>query len=270
MSNLQTLIKLLILENREEDLEKISAANKSFDDIQTYVANLNGLLSNYKSTFKNSKGWLTGFSLGAKLRREEHLKLSVLFLDRTLFKISGKIKARAYRTIGARNQQLQSLTIVIYFDAPTEAIKSTNSYNRWLSKNLESILQDPKVRSSYIHEFTHSLDFRRIEPSYLLKRSEEKETVNARRKATGEPKDFVKYSNDALELNAYFSQALSQVRTDIKDGNKEVLGDTAQEFAEVFMDNYLAKTLRKNLSPENRRRLMKRAATAWEVLKQEG
>jgi phosphotransacetylase len=50
---------------------------------------------------------------------------------------------------------------------------------------------------------------------------------------------------------------------------QNIIGSSAQEFVDKFMNSYLKKQIRKNLTPENAQRLMKRAATAWELLKRE-
>jgi hypothetical protein len=111
-----------------------------------------------------------------------------------------------------------------------------------------------------------------MDPKFLLQRSNKKQKELERQQLTGEPRDFDKYVNDPLELNAYFSQAMADVRSRVRmaktqQKRTEILGTTAQEFVDRFMSKYLKPRLRKYLSPENRQRLMKRAATSWELLK---
>ena len=118
--------------------------------------------------------------------------------------------------------------------------------------------------SSFVHEFTHTLDFRRINPQYLIDRAKRKEASDIR--------DRDKYANDPLELNAYYQQAISdfydqllKTKT-VEEWNAQV-GETPQRFAENIVTLYLRPQVKKRLSPENKKRLMKRAATAWEYLK---
>lgn len=264
-----------VLEDREQDFWKIEMANQSFDSILGYVKNLGRDFKSFDRVFQKNNGWFEGFALAPRLRRTEHLKLRVSFQERSLFGIKGKVNAQAFRVKvqpdNPNSAQLKGFIIKIFFDAPEEAKTNPRTYNRWFAQNLETILDKPEVRSSYVHEFTHVLDFKRMDPRYLLKRATEKQKELDALQATGAKRDFVKYTNDPLELNAYFSQAMSDVRALLNQATtpeekKQVIGGSPQEFADKFMSIYLKKQVRKNLTPENRQRLMKRAATAWELL----
>lgn len=264
-----------VLEDREQDFWKIEMANQSFDSILTYVKGLGRDLKSFDRVFEKNNGWFEGFSLAPRLRRAEHLKLRISFQDRVVFGIKGKVNAQAFRVkvqpTNPNSAQLKGFIIRIFFDAPEEARLNARIYNKWFAQNLETILESSDVRSSYIHEFTHVLDFRRMDPRYLLKRTNDKQKDLDTLQTTGGKRDFVKYTNDPLELNAYFSQAMSDVRAMLKtattpEQKQQVIGGSPQEFVDLFMNKYLKKQLRKNLTPENRQRLMKRAATAWELL----
>ena len=265
-----------VLENREQDFWKIEMANQSFDSILTFVKNLGKDIRSFERVFEKNNGWFEGFSLAPRLRRSEHLKLKVLFQDRVVFGVKSKVNAQVLRVKvqpdNPNSAQLKGFVIRIFFDTPEEARLNARTYNKWFSQNLENIIDNPDVRSSYVHEFTHVLDFRRMDPRYLLKRANNKQKEMDALQATGGKRDFVKYTNDPLELNAYFSQAISDVRAKLNaattpEEKQQVIGRTPQEFVDLFMSTYLNSQLRTNLTPENRQRLMKRAATTWVLLK---
>lgn len=267
-----------VLEDREQDFWKIEMANKSFDSILNYIKSLGRDIKQFERVFDKNQGWFNGFALGTRIRKEEHLKLRVQFQERNLFGIKGKVNAQAVRVRvqpeNPKSAQLKGFIINIFFNAPPEVLTSPKVYNRWFAANLEDILSNPSVKSSYVHEFTHVLDFKRMDPHFLLRRSMEKQKQVDALKVSGGKRDFGKYSNDPLELNAYFSQAISDVRSMLRQAQTEeekqkILGTTPQEFTDKFMQQYLKKQVRKNISPENYQRLMKRAATAWELLMRE-
>lgn len=264
-----------VLENREEDFWKIESANQSYEQILGYVRALGGDLRSFDRVFKKEAGYFTGFALGSRIRRQEHLQLSVYFMDRELFGVKGKVNARAVRIKAqpesSTSTKLKGFFIAIYFDAPPEARKNARAYNKWFAANLEGILDSPAVRSSYVHEFTHVMDFKRMDPAYLQKRTNDKEKDLEQQQSTGSKRDFSKYANDPLELNAFFSQAMSDVKNALKaaqtpEEKSSIIGATPQEFADKFMNVFLKKQVRKNVSPENQQRMMKRAATSWRLL----
>lgn len=265
-----------MLEAREEDFEKIEAANGSYDAILSYIRGLGKDLQAFSRVFQVQNGYFTGFALGARIRQKEHIKLSVFFMDRTLFGVKGKVNAQATRVrvdpTNPTRAAIKSYKITIYFDAPPEARVTPRAYNKWLATNLEVLLGDPGIRSSYVHEFTHVMDFKRMDPKFLLQRGQQKQAEKERQKQTGEKsRDFGAYANDPLELNAYFSQAMSDVTMQLKNAKtpeerKTILGSSPQEFADKFMGVYLKKQVRKHIDPENTKRLMKRASTAWSIL----
>jgi hypothetical protein len=276
MDFLHEIIQKLV-EDRTDDLRKIGVANQSFDEILDYVMSLGKNPKAFDDVFDKNNGWMTGFALGSRIRRLEHQKLRVSFMDREVFRVRGKINAQALRVKvqpdNPRSAQLKGFLINIYFNAPAEVKSSPKTYNKWLANNLEDILQDPSVRSSYVHEFVHVLDFKRMEPTYLLKRTNDKIRDQEIQQSTGVPRNFQKYANDPLELNAYFMQAMSDVQMALKNAEtveekQKILGSTPQEFAQQFMSIYLKKQARKNLTPDNQERLLKRAATSWELLRQ--
>lgn len=275
--NVLLLLKELVdilLETREEDLEKIEIANESFNSIEGYVQKLGKNVKAFSQVFQvNEQGFFTGFSLGTRIRRKEHLRLAVFFLDRGVSGVKGKMNAQASRVkvrpMSLTSAVIKGYQIKIYFDAPTEVKVNARTYNKWLSENLEGIMSNNAVRSSYVHEFTHVQDFKRMDPRFLLQRGNQK----VAEKEKGAPTNFGAYANDPLELNAYYSQAMSDVQNQLKaaktpEERLAVIGSSAQEFVDSFMNSYLKKQVRKNISPENWKRLAKRAATGWEHLNQ--
>lgn len=264
-----------VLEDREQDFWKIEAANQSYEQIVSYVRGLGRDLKAFDRVFQKNAGYFTGFALGSRIRRVEHLKLSVHFMDRELFGIKGKVNAQAVRVKALPDSQtsvrLKGFFIGIYFDAPPEARVNAKAYNKWFAANLETLIDSASVRSSYVHEFTHVLDFKRMDPAYLQKRTDDKTKELETQKLTGAKREFAKYANDPLELNAYFTQAMSDVKNALSQAKtpeekQSIVGSSPQEFAEKFMSVFLKKQVRKNISPENTNRLMKRAATAWSHL----
>lgn len=265
-----------ILESREEDFEKIQAANESYDAILGYIRKLGRDPKAFARVFQtNDQGFFTGFALGTRIRREEHLQLAVFFMDRGVAGTKSKVNAQASRVrvrpMSTTSAAIKGYQIRIYFDAPPEAKVNARAYNKWLAANLESLLDNGTTRSSYVHEFTHVQDFKRMDPQFLLQRGLNKQAERERQQQAGEKsRDFGAYANDPLELNAYFSQAMSDVMSQLKGKSPEertaIIGKTPQEFVDKFMGTYLKKQVRKNIDPENWKRLAKRAATSWELL----
>lgn len=265
-----------ILDSREEDFQKIQAANESYDAILGYIRRLDRNPKAFARVFQtNDQGFFTGFALGARVRREEHLQLAVFFMDRGLAGIKSKVNAQAsrirVRPMSTTAAAIKSFQIRIYFDAPEEARTNPKVYNKWLAANLEDLLTNDGTRSSYVHEFTHVQDFKRMDPQFLLQRDMKKQAEKERQQKAGEKsRDFGTYANDPLELNAYFSQAMSDVMGQLKGKSPEertaIIGSSPQEFVDRFMGTYLKKQVKKNINPENWRRLAKRAATSWELL----
>lgn len=189
-----------VLEDREQDFWKIEMANQSFDSILNYVKALGKDVKRFEQVFTKNNGWFEGFALGSRIRRAEHLKLRVSFLERNLFGVRSTIKAQAIRVKvrpdSPNSAQLKGFVINIIFDAPAEVKTNPRTYNRWFAANLEDLLSLPEVRSSYVHEFIHVLDFRRMDPQYLLLRTNRKTKELDVMKATGGKRDYEKYAND--------------------------------------------------------------------------
>jgi len=265
-----------ILESREEDFQKIQAANESYDAILGYIRRLDRNPKAFARVFQtNDRGFFTGFALGARVRQEEHLQLAVFFMDRGLAGIKSKVNAQAsrirVRPMSTTAAAIKGYQIRIYFDAPEEARTSPKAYNRWLAANLEDLLTNDGTRSSYVHEFTHVQDFKRMDPRFLLRRGQQKQAEKERQQASEKSRDFGAYANDPLELNAYFFQAMSDVQTQLRnvktpEEKRAIIGSSPQEFVDKFMGTYLKKQVRKNIDSENWKRLAKRAATSWELL----
>jgi len=266
-----------ILDSREEDFQKIQAANESYDAILGYISRLDRNPKAFARVFQvNDQGFFTGFALGARVRREEHLQLAVFFMDRGLAGIKSKVNAQAsrirVRPMSTTAAAIKGYQIRIYFDAPEEARTSPKAYNKWLAANLEDLLTNDGTRSSYVHEFTHVQDFKRMDPRFLLRRGQQKQAEKERQQQAGEKsRDFGAYANDPLELNAYFFQAMSDVQTQLRnvktpEEKRAIIGSSPQEFVDKFMGTYLKKQVRKNIDSENWKRLAKRAATSWELL----
>lgn len=274
--NLRALIEaklfLKLAESREDDMEKLHVANETFENIVSFIRKLKNDSETFSNKFyTDSDGTLKGFHLETNLKKQKRtdtIDTFVEFLDHELTGVKQTIRAQAGRVLEPNTGELQQLHIKLYIDAPKGVKKNAKSYNKWFAKNLASILQDPDYRSSFVHEFTHTLDYRRINPKYLIARAERK----IAEKEAGVARDRNKYANDPLELNAYFQQAISdffnsllQTKT-VEEWNAAV-GETPQEFAENVLTNYLRPQVIRRLTPDNKKRLMKRAATAWEYLK---
>lgn len=275
--NLRVLIEaklfLKLAESRENDMEKIHIANETFENIIAFVRKLGADPDRFTEKFYTDKsGRLTGFHMETNLPKKQRVPeisdLFIEFLDRKLYGVKDTIKARAGRVLEPNTGKINQLHIKLYIDAPEAAIKAPKTYNKWFAKNLADFLERSNYRSSFVHEFTHTLDFRRINPEYLIARA--KRTLAE--KEAGGVKDRDRYANDPLELNAYYQQAMSdffnsllQAKT-VEEWNAAV-GETPQEFAENVLTNYLRPQVIRRLTPDNKKRLMKRAATAWEYLK---
>lgn len=254
---LKEFVERIVQETREEDLAAIRMANNSYTSILGYVKSLDKNLSSFNRVFKkDDEGFFLGFSMGAKIRREEHNKMYIEFLETTRSNAPQGYKASA---------QLVGNTYVIhlYFTAPPEVITNSKSYNVWLASNLERVLSTKAMRSYYVHEFIHTLDFKRVPKDYLFNRSSAETVANT-----------PEYINAPLELNAYFSQTISNIRNKLRkaatpEEKWQILGRSPHEFVQKFMDLYLAKHVKTMLSPENQQRFMKRAASTWDLLKKD-
>lgn len=252
-------------ESREEDMEKLHTANEVFENIVSFVEGLNQDVEKFRRSFiKEKTGKFIGFELERRLpKMPETQAMKVYFFDYDMSGVKKTIKAYADRNV--EDNKLKDVRISLFFDAPASAKKTTLSYNRWLAKNLANILQDPRYRSSFVHEFTHTLDYRRINPEYLVARAKRK----IAEKEANVKKDRDKYINDPLELNAYYQQAMSDIYAKLLETTEEwnnVIGNTAQEFADILI-SHLRPQVQKRLNPENIKRLMKRAATTWEYVR---
>lgn len=272
--NLRALIEaklfLKLAESREDDIEKLHIANETFENIVAFIRNLGNDPSNFAESFYTDESRkLKGFHLPTNLVPIPEISdLFIEFLDRKLYGVKDTIKARAGRVLEPNTGEIKHLHIKLYIDAPEDVIKAPKAYNKWFAKNLAELLESSNYRSSFVHEFTHTLDFRRINPKYLVARAKQK----LAEKEAGGVRDRDKYANDPLELNAYYQQAMSDFyNTLLKAKTVEewngYVGETPQEFAENLVTTYLRPQVQRRITLENKKRLMKRAATAWEYLK---
>ena len=274
---LQALIEsklfLKLAESREDDMDKLHIANEAFENIEAFVRKLGKDPSKFAEKFyTDNDGRFIGFHMETNLSKKQQIPeisdLYIEFLDHELSNVKPTIKARADRNIEPNTGKLTQLRIKLYIDAPQAANKSVKAYNKWFVNNLADLLESSNYRSSFVHEFTHTLDFRRINPEYLVARAKRKISE----KEAGKVRDRDKYANDPLELNAYYQQAMSELyndllKTETTDEWNANVGETAQEFVDKLLTIYLRPQVQKRLTPENKKRLMKRAATAWEYLK---
>lgn len=262
-----------LVESTEDDMEKLHLANESFEHILDFIQKLGKNLEKFEQSFyKDDQGRLSGFSIEENLakskRKPEYANLFIQFHDHELSNVKKTFKAKASRLVDEETNKLVELHITLYIDVPTEAKRSyRKKYNKWIAENLEDVLQDPRYRSSFVHEFIHTLDFRRVDPSYLvLRTNRKKQEIETKIK-----KDLEKYINDPFELNAYYNQALSEMyndllKTETPEEWNALAGNSAQEFTDNLL-NYLRPQAKKRLTPENIKRFMKRASTTWDYIR---
>lgn len=270
--DIKDIITSILLETREEDIQKIQLANEIFGSILSIIEKQKKAVKKFEQTFFKTGEWLIGFILDRSnipLYPKDMPPIKLSFFNRSWGNVRKSTYASANKKIDPETKKLTELGITIYFNAPPDVLQSTSKYNKWFAKNLESLIDNPSVQASFTHEFIHALDYHRTSPDYLVKRLENKKRTASVGGIRG-PEHYAEYANDPLELNAFFSEAMHDLIYDIRFKIKDLseFGDTAQEFADEFMNTYLSKTVRKYITPENRKRLMKRAATTWEVLKQ--
>lgn len=112
-----------------------------------------------------------------------------------------------------------------------------------------------KNRSSYVHEFIHFLDRRRLKGK--IKR------ISSTLRAGAE-----KYFNQPLELNAYIQQAFDSIEESIadleltRDDARVVMGGSPQALAREIESQ--TKEFVDALTPENRKKFLKRVAQLWD------
>ena len=262
-----------LVESTEDDMEKLHLANESFEHILDFIQKLGKNLEKFEQNFyKDDQGRLSGFSIEENLakskRKPEYANLFIQFHDHELSNVKKTFKAKASRLVDEKTNKLVELHITLYIDVPTEAKRSyRKKYNNWIAKNLEDVLQDPRYRSSFVHEFIHTLDFRRVDPSYLVLRTNKRKQEIEKNIS----KDLEKYINDPFELNAYYNQAISDMYNDLLQTEtpeewNALVGSSAQEFTDNLL-NYLRPQVKKHLTPENTKRFMKRASTTWDYIR---
>ena len=244
-----------LAESTEDDMEKLHLANESFEHILNFIQKLGKKLEKFEQSFyKDDQGRLVGFSIEENLakskQKPEYTNLFIRFQDYELYNVKKTIKAKASRIMDKETNEITELHITLFIDVPTEAKR----YYR-------------RKRSSFVHEFIHILDFRRVDPSYLASRT----TRKKQELETKMKKDREKYINDPFELNAYYNQALSDMyndllKTETPEEWNALAGYSAQEFTDNLL-NYLRPQAKKRLTPENIKRFMKRASTAWDYIR---
>lgn len=275
--SLQTLLEaklfLKLAESREQDLENLHIANEVFENIVAFIRKLKGDTAKFSDKFyTDDAGRFKGFHLTTNLPKSQRIPevfdLFIEFVDRGLNNIKPTIKAKARRVMSPDKAKIEEFHIQLFIDVPEAANKPVKAYNEWFASNLLLALEKSNYRSSFVHEFTHTLDFRRINPNYLIDRAKRK----LAKIQAGVKKDFGEYTNDPLELNAYYQQALSDFHEKLLEKNtveewNDFVGRTPQEFAENILSNYLRPQVIRGLTPENKKRFMKRLATTWEYLR---
>lgn len=201
---------------------------------------------------KDASGRFAWINLGVVAPRPEHEGLYLFFSDRADAGVKPTLTAVAQRSGQLPTREYR---IVIYVNSTSI---SARGWNKQFAANVASWFAH--ARMSYIHEFTHVLDFRRMSDEYLASRTSRKR--QAREK--GQTKDFARYMNDPLESNAFTQESFAVVNSELRhvktlDEFEQKMGATPAQFVDIFMTKYLDKRARKHWSDENKRKVIKRA-----------
>lgn len=114
-------------------------------------------------------------------------------------------------------------------------------------------------RDAFVHELIHAIDSERIPPEARTKH------LRASQPAAGA--NYTKYYNDPLETNAFIQQGMSKMVDQLRNvstpqGRRLVMGGTSQEFFQNLLKR-MDQNFVKHLTPDNRRKLAKRAAQLY-------
>lgn len=250
----------LVIE-RKGDEEFIAKAQQSYADILEILKSLDGESSAaFSEVFEKEAGKYSLVDLNRHLPRPEHENLYLVFVDKKTSDKRKTISAEAYRSITPEGRLYW---IELLIDVPYKSLKA---YNSTFRKSVLAAFATPDIKKSYIHEFVHTLDFRRMSDEYLLKRSE----MKRKKREAGIKKDFKKYVNDPLERNAYFFESLDSVIDELKiiqtrEEWDEFTGGSPRAFIEIFVKSFLDPRAKKHWDDKAQRSMIKRLAAIYET-----
>lgn len=244
------------LQSRNKDFSNIIFIKNKFSSIKTIIKNLNSSSNKFEKLFLKQNNHYCGF--------EFENKIFVFFLDRKLFNIKSKLNAKAVRVWNSETDYTtKQYEIYVYFDKPNRV----KNYNKWFVKNLSKILDSQQIESSFVHEYTHIMDYMRVKESFLVNRTKRK---NSLFEINSSKKDFKDYANDSLELNAYFNQGINDVIEKLNSSSIEekfvILGNHSSHFVKNMFSNWFRPTFVKNLNKRNIERISKRVSLIWNKL----
>ena len=268
-----SVYKLLFSENAR-DVSSVIAANNSWLAIHRLLTTT----KNLKLLFSTGEdGRLLELDLHKHLPRPEHEGVYLHFAD-----------VRTYPDIGGLEGSVslpdEGNTVAIIL--PLKGAPKTRDYNNWFVENVA--LKFKRARSTYIHELTHALDFRRVSSNVIdfvfNKEDQTTDRFNGLRQQiqqlkadnplsasdygvmetqlSGLEQEINKaYFNNPFELNAFYKEGLHQAIRQLKRGKLSV--GSPQEFVDKFMDAYIPVRMKNSLTPTSVKRLTKRLASIY-------
>lgn len=222
-----SLITILKENIREANLDRDVDRNNT---AEKYIGDINNLIDNYKSDNRKIK---VSKVLG-------HTIIEIFFKDLTVNIQDTNAKSNA------------------------EFIPKTGGKPAEIRIYKARIESDPKLtvkfdESAFKHEFTHNLDYKNVsDPKQLDKRyqqDKQKDTTTN----TG-------YTNNPFEVNAYFFQRIMPNVMQYVEKQKEVPNDVGT-FIKGALSDPKSKEFVDDLSPDNKKRILKRLGTYHDVLK---
>lgn len=274
----------LLFEEREQDIKNIEKSIGSFKQIfnlllqlkkTTDISYVNDILQ------KDQEGRYIAIQLMKVSPKPEHDKLRLYFVEKTL-----QPQYMQQKTAGL-SQPVDPTTgfaeiklgyRISDYD-PNISIKDTKTYNEWFKQNIVRVFK--RMRSTYVHELTHILDYKRVKEQDWLetrkrvgiekqqnidkmrsdlefmgmkfkrlraptKKVEMRKNINQLTKNIEQKtkEKHVDYINDPLELNAYFNETLSKFIFAIKkldDRSEENIKQIVGNSPAEFADNFTRK-----------------------------
>lgn len=159
-------------------------------------------------------------------------------------------------------------TMICYFKPKGEQV-TEKAWGMYVTKFANKILA--QSRSALVHEFVHALDFERVkDPNYVSGGA----NYDVSKLFKGDKEELKKYVNHPLEMNALFQQYVDRIERAIDDSGidsfdgvkKFLFANNAQEFVKGMFDNFPPQVV-SSLTPDSRRRFIKRFTQLWHDLK---
>lgn len=279
-SLIQKEVKELVLE-RQGDFNHIDTAVKSYSEIYSFlVMNAREVPTVWDSMFgKDQDGRYMSIILSKFIPRPEHERLKLFFVEKNFQPQYMRPKtaglATPYDPATGYAEIKLGFRMVDYLDGDPVP-EDVNLYNEWFRANISKVFK--KLRTTYVHELTHILDYGRVKAEWMALRKKVKDAdqselndlqqqisvlgMKFKRLRKPETKQLAQssidnlskqvdakkaalhsqYINDPLELNGYFNETLSKFIFDLKnlkDKTPEGIMSVVGRSPQEFADKFM-------------------------------